>query len=113
MADADPDRRDLAVLYPNTGQSPASRRRYAGFGQGFDEQIFKPAQVPMQILPAVAQVDDRIAHQLPRAVIGSLAAAVNRKQRIGKMRSATQTGLVRRAADRVDRIVFDQEQLVA
>ena len=42
----------------------------------------------MQILSASAQIDDRIADQLPGAVIGRLAAAIDREKRMRKMRGA-------------------------
>ena len=109
MANADANRRDLAVLHPDAGQTRARCRRYSDLGQCFDEQIFQPAQITMQILAAVAQVDDRIAHQLPRSVISRLSAAIDWEKRIREMSGAAQTGLVRRAADGVDRIVFEQE----
>ena len=67
----------------------------------------------MEILPALPQIDDRIADQLAGSVIRRLAPAVDRKERMRQMRRAPQTRLVRRAADRVNRLVLQQEQLVA
>jgi hypothetical protein len=67
----------------------------------------------MQVLPATPQIDDRVTHELAGAVIGSLAAAVDREERMGKMGSAAQARLIRRSADGVNRFVFQQKQFVA
>src|SRR6202171_4169757 len=67
----------------------------------------------MEILSAPAQIDNWIADQLPGTVIGRLAAAINRKKRMRQMRRIHQARLVRRPADRVNRLMFEQKQLVA
>src|ERR1051326_2406632 len=113
MANTDTDRRDLAILHPDASQTTTRRRRYANPGQRLDEQIFEPAQISMQILAAVSQIDDWIADQLARAVVGCLAAAINGKQWMRKMLCTAQTRLVGRATDRVNWIVFEQKELVA
>src|SRR5712692_10959133 len=66
----------------------------------------------MQILPAAAKIDNQIAHELPRSMIGRLAAAVDRKKWMRQMRSAQQTRFVRRAPDGVNRFVLEQEHFV-
>jgi hypothetical protein len=67
----------------------------------------------VEVLPALAQVDDRIAHQLTGAVISRLAPAIDRKKRMRQMPNAPQTRLVRRPADGVNRLMLQQEQFVA
>ena len=67
----------------------------------------------MEILSASAQVDDRIADQLTGSVIGRLATAIDREKRMRKMRNAPETRLIRRAANRVNRLVLQQKQFVA
>ena len=62
----------------------------------------------MQILAVTAQVDDRITDQLSRAVIGRLAAAVDREKRMRQMRRAAQTRLIGRATNGVNRLVFEK-----
>src|SRR6267378_4836301 len=66
----------------------------------------------MEILSAPAQIDNWIADQLPGTVIGRLAAAINRKKRMRQMRRVHQARLVRRPANRVNRLMFEQKQLV-
>src|SRR4051794_33816164 len=66
----------------------------------------------MEILHVVTEVDDRITHELPRAVVSRLSAAINRKQRMRQMGRAAETRLIGRASDRVNRIVLEEQQLV-
>src|SRR5207245_4791993 len=63
-------------------------------------------------LSAEAKIDNRIAHELPRFMIGRLAAAVDRKKWMRQMRSAQLTRFVRRAPDGVNRFVLEQEHFV-
>ena len=85
MPDADADRGDLSIFDPDAGQARPGRGGDPDFGQGFDQQLFQPAQITMEILAASAQVDDRIADQLARPVIGRLSAAIDRKERMRQM----------------------------
>src|SRR4051794_5997772 len=103
MAHANADRRDLAVLDPDAGQTDSRGRRDPGFGQGFHEQLLQPAQVSMQILAAPPQVEDRVTDQLSRSMIGGLAAAVDREERMREMARPAKTRLIGGAADRVNR----------
>src|SRR5947209_4351456 len=113
VANADPDRGDLSIFYPDSSQAGARRRNNADGREGLHEKIFEPAQVTMEVLSAIAQIDDWVPDQLTWPVIGCLAAAINRKQGIGQMLRAAQTRLIRRSPDRVNRIVFEQKQFVA
>ena len=57
------DRSDLAIFNPDAGESFPRGGANSINGQQFNEQIFQPAQVAMQILPASAQVENWISNQ--------------------------------------------------
>ena len=88
MANADPDRHDLAMAGPNTGETFALLRLDFVAGEKFDQRLLEPAQVAMQILPAPAKIDNRIAHQLAGAVISRLTAAIDCEKRMRQMHCA-------------------------
>ncbi len=78
---ADADGRDLALADPDARQPlapfaprPRSRERR-------DERFFQKPQVAVQVAPAPAKVEDGVADELARAVIGRLAAAMDRLDR--------------------------------
>ena len=62
MSHADANRRDFSFLNPNAGQSFTTLRFNFDPGQKFDQQSFNPAQIFVQILSAIAQIDNRITH---------------------------------------------------
>ena len=80
--------------------------------QQLDEQPFDPAQITMQILAVAAEVEKKIADQLPRPVIGRLTAPIDFEKRMRQMLRAPQTRLIGGASDRVNRVVFEQPKLV-
>ena len=43
---------------------------------GADQRLLEVAAVPLHVLAVALQVEDRVADELPRAVVGRLAAAV-------------------------------------
>src|SRR3954451_8189590 len=88
MANTDSDRSDFTILDPNSCERFASLRGNVVSGEKIDEQMLQPAQVYVQILAASPQVDNWVTHQLARAVIRRLAAAVDRKERMRQMRAA-------------------------
>ena len=63
----------------------------------------------MQILAVASQIDNRVTDQLSRAMVGRLAATVNREQRMRQMRSTEQARFVRRPADGVNRLVLEKK----
>ena len=67
----------------------------------------------MQILPALAQVDDRIADQLPGPVIGCLAPAIDREERMRKVGNVPEARLVGGAPDGVNGLVLQEQKLIA
>src|ERR1700724_2036745 len=86
MAHANADRCDFAFADPNAGESLALCRGNFVISEKFDEQSLEPAQIAMQILAAPAQIGNCVSHQLSRAVVSRLAAAVDSKKGIGQMR---------------------------
>src|SRR5205823_13038205 len=75
-AERDADRGDLALADPHAGQPRAPPRRDAESGERRDEDTLEHVEVPAHIGPEGAEPDDRVAHQLPGAVVGDLATAV-------------------------------------
>ena len=80
----------------------------SGFGKYFHQQRFKPTEITMQILPALAQVDDRITNQLSGPMISCLAPAIDQEEKMRKMCDVSEARLVTGAADGVDRIVLQE-----
>src|SRR6266849_996321 len=112
MAHTDADGCNLALADPNARESIALCRRNPVFGEKFDEQLLEPAQVTMQVLAASAKIDNWISHQLSGAVISRLTAAIDRKKRMRQMQRTEQTRLIGRAADCVNRFMFEQQHFV-
>ena len=67
-------------------------------------------QVRVQVPGALGQGEDRVRHELARAVVGGLAAALDRRDR---ERHAPGVPLRRASAARDHGVVLDQQQLVA
>src|SRR5579862_43490 len=110
MAHADADGGDLPLPHPDAGKVFAPRRADAVFLQGEDENLFQQAEVTVQILPVSTQVEDRVADELSRPVIGRLPSAIDPHDRMWQRRGVAQAGLVGRAADRINGRVFEQQE---
>src|SRR5690349_16201396 len=106
MTHTNANRRNLALLNPNPGQSFARVPFNSELRQKFDQQAFNPTQIFVQILAAMAQVDNRIAHQLSRPMIRCLATPIDPKKWMRQMRSTAQTALVRRPSNGVNRLML-------
>src|SRR5580693_6876279 len=63
----------------------------------------------MQIPAARAQIENRVTNQLTGSVIGRLAAPVGFEDRMGEFVNNAQARLVEKAANGVDRFVFEQD----
>src|SRR5205814_5945369 len=83
VTNPDTDRRDLTMADPNTGETFALLRLDFVAGKKINQRLLEPAQVAMQVLPAPAKIDNRIAHQLPGPMIRRLTAPIDCKQRMG------------------------------
>ena len=73
-----PDRGDLSgwPLEPDSGQPLDPRRIDAERRQRPDQSLLQVSAVALDVLAVPCQVEDRIADELPRPVVGRLAAAV-------------------------------------
>ena len=112
VADTDADGGDFSVDHPCAGEAFAAAGCDAEVGANFDQQVLEGAQVAMKVLTMVAEVEDGIADELAGAVIGGLAAAIDLDDGMGKMRGAAQAGLVRGAANGVNRVVLEEQELI-
>src|SRR5204863_7999581 len=110
MSHAHTNRRDFSFLNPNAGQSFTTLRFNVEARQKFDQQSFNPAQIFVQILSAIAQVYNRITHQLSRSVISGLPATTNLKKWMRQMRSTAQTRLVRCPTNGINGIMFETQE---
>ena len=77
-----------------------------------DQYSLEKAQIIVQIAPALTEVEDGITDQLPRSVVGRLAASVNGLNRVRQRHGCGEAGAVRSAPDRVDRLVLEEKQRV-
>ncbi len=66
---------------PHAGQTVSPRGHDIPFGQRCYQDVFKPTQVAMDIFAVVSQVQNGIAHQLPRPVKRHLPAATDTMDR--------------------------------
>ena len=80
--DSDCNDVDLALVDPDAGKTGTSSGRDLVDRECLNQKLFEPAQIAMEILSAPAEIDNWIADQLPRTVIGRLAAAIGSKKRM-------------------------------
>src|SRR2546430_593595 len=74
----DPDARDLAPPpRPDAGVARVPLGGNAELRECGDERVFEGAEIPVEVLPVAAQVDDRITDQLPGPVERDVAAALD------------------------------------
>ena len=85
-------------------------------GQRPDQRFFQVAQVAVQVLPVFAQIQDGVADQLPRRMVGDLAAPVHLHDgdalRPQPLRRRQQVFPLRPPPQRDRRRVFQQQQRV-
>ena len=109
----------LAILRPavHTPVSPGCRSAAEPErAQRGDERRLELAQVPVQVLPVLPEVEDRVADELARAVVGHVPAALD----LGHLdpaplelgRRERQAGRPGAAAQGDHRLVLDQQQEV-
>ncbi len=110
------DGRDLALLYPHAGEFRDAAGGDAEIGQSSDEHFFQRADVSRHVALPLAQIENRIAHQLPGTMISNVAAAIGRvKCHAGAFQdliAGEQVFAVPVAAQRNHVRVFDQQQLI-
>ena len=61
---------------PHARLSRHARARNSEIRAGANHGFFERANIPAHIAPNLAQLQNRIGHQLPRSVIGDVAAAI-------------------------------------
>lgn len=107
---------DLAVLDPDAGRAGQTAGRQTELSQGVDEDLLEAAHIGDDVPPPVPQIENRVAHHLPRTVIGDVAAAVGfEKLDTGALEHlrARQQVLAPPVAAHGDHVrVLEQEQLV-
>ena len=104
-----PNTGDLAVFNPHSGEAFAAAGYDAEVGEGVHEGFLQDAQVGVQVLPVVLQVENGIADQLSGTVVGGLTTTVDLEYRMRKVRGVSQTALIARSPDGIDRCVLQQE----
>src|SRR6185437_15692871 len=67
---------DLFAVHPHTGQPGHATTFNSQFREGVDDRLLHAAYVGDHIPLPFSQIEDRITHNLPGAVIGDVAAAV-------------------------------------
>ena len=73
----DTDGSDFSRAEPDAGLALAACRDEAKLADGNDEHFLEEAQVGVQVL-ACGEMHDRVADDLPGAVVGNVAAAISR-----------------------------------
>src|ERR1017187_2110943 len=107
---------DLALIHPHAGQPGDASGEDAVIGQGIDNRLLDRPHVCAHVALPLPQVEDRVAHQLARAVVRHIAAAVDgveRNARARQRRIAGQQVLHAPVAPQRDHVgVFEQQELV-
>ncbi len=120
--DAEPERPDLPGLRtvgvaPAAGMAVTAGGPDAELGARPDERVLERANERTDEQAALVERHDRIGHQLARAVVGDLAAALDADDgdpasvQVG--RAGEDVGRIAVAAQRQDRRVLQQQELVA
>src|SRR6185295_15487628 len=111
-SDRDADRRDLPARDPDAGETNPPFRSDAELRERVDEDLLEHAEVPAYVEPELPQTHDRIADELPGAVVRHFAAAVRAEDRDAAVGSGSEMARVRSAPERVDRGMLEQEERV-
>ena len=80
-ATTDADRRDLAILQPETCQPRQALSLQPQLRKHLDHQLLQLTQIPVQIWITPAQIQHGVGHQLSGEMVGHLPAAINAMQR--------------------------------
>jgi hypothetical protein len=86
LANTDTNTRKLPVSDPNASEAFATTCLNAKPHAQFNECILNPAKMPVQILTAGPQIQQRVAYKLARPVPRGLPAAPDNHKRSGKSR---------------------------
>lgn len=110
VADAQTQRGDLACVDVDAGRILVAMRVDAILGQGIDDGGLDPAHHLADAVAAPLHAQQQVDHQLARAMIGDLAAAVGPDQR--DVGLAQQVFGLAGEAEGIDRWMFDDPQRV-
>ena len=110
FADADAEGGDFAVADPDAGEAFLAGGGDVVVGEGADEGFLEEAEVGVEVLAVVAEVEDGVADELAGAVIGALAAAIDFDDGMRESGGLAEAGLVAGAADGVNGMVFEEEE---
>jgi hypothetical protein len=107
----DADRGDLPrrARQPDAGEPVDPLARDPEGAERSDQRLLEHAHVALDVLSVPAQVQDRVADELPRPVEGRLAAAIGLDHVDGRVLGHVQLRLVRAAAERDDGRVLEEE----
>lgn len=108
------NRCQFPVFHPNTGEPIASARRDAKLGTGADKSFFQGADVKVEVVSEWVEVEDRVAGQLPGAMVSGLSTPTDFNHRVGEVGGGiAERRSVTAATDRVNGRVLQRKQLVA
>ncbi len=110
------DGRDLAIAHPDARLARIARGDDVPRRERANHHLFEPAQVPVQVLRVLLEVDDGISDELPRAVKRDVAAALHLEQlhaaRREQLGCGEQVALLGGPSQRDHGRVLDEEQEV-
>jgi hypothetical protein len=106
----DADRRDLPrrPLEPHARQPVDARRADAERGDRANERLLEIAAVALHVLPVPGEVENRVADELPRPVVGRLPAAVRLDDRDVGAVGDVQLARLRATAERDRRRMLEE-----
>ena len=100
------------ALDPDPGQAVDARRLDADGAECADQRLLEVAAVALHVLAVAGEVEDRVADELARPVVGRLAAAVGLDDLDLGAVGHVQLALVGAPAERDHRRVLEQENRV-
>jgi hypothetical protein len=111
-ANANTDARQLPIADPDSSEPVTSPGVDAETAADVKQEIFNRTQIDVQVLSALAQVEDRVANKLTGTMVGGLATSVGDVDRVRKRKCFSETGLIGSATDCVNRFVFQEEEMI-
>jgi hypothetical protein len=110
--DSHADGGELTISHPDASEPGAATGLDSEVVAGVDQGIFEFPQVFVEILTAWAEVEDGVADELARAMVGGLPAAVSFVKSVWKGGWIAEGRLIAEATDGVDRLMLHQENRV-
>jgi hypothetical protein len=110
FAHADSKGGDFSVVDPDPGQAIPASCADPKIGEGEDEGFFQGPEIGVEVLPVIFEIENGVADELTRAVIGRLPPAIDFYNRMRKGGGIAEGGLIANAPDGVDRGMLEKEQ---